>query len=213
MRNFWLSLAFAGLMLTFAGCAGEKAQIVEAEVPQEAPAVTKPPPSPLTPDQQLIKETLKKNGLGLKSPPPTVIVVHKQARRLVLYQGLTPRKTYPVVLGLNPKGDKLCQGDTCTPEGVYRIKAKYPHRRWSRFIWLDYPNNQNWLKFARAKKAGRISPNADIGGHVGIHGTHDELKNLSGENWTRGCISLLNKDVEDLYDWVSENTLVIIEKQ
>jgi murein L,D-transpeptidase YafK len=213
MRNFRFSLVFLTLALTFAGCATEKAVVVETEVPPEEAAVTTPPRSPLTPDQQLIKETLKKNGFGLKGTPPTVIVVHKQARKLVLYQGLTPRKTYPVVLGLNPKGDKLCQGDTCTPEGVYRIKAKYPHSRWSRFIWLDYPNDQNWLKFSRAKQTGRIPPDAAIGGHVGIHGTHDELKNLNGENWTRGCISLLNKDVDDLYNWVSEDTLVIIEKQ
>ena len=213
MRNFRFYLVFLVLALTFAGCAGERAQLVETEVPPEAPTVTTPSRSPLTADQQLIKETLKKNGFGLKGTPPTVIVVHKQARKLVLYQGLTPRKTYPVVLGLNPKGDKLCQGDTCTPEGVYRIKAKYPHSRWSRFIWLDYPNDQNWQKFARAKQERRISPDAAIGGHVGIHGTHDELKNLKGENWTRGCISLLNKDVDDLYNWVGEDTLVIIEKQ
>jgi len=213
VRNCWLCLLLLLLALAFAGCAGDKAQLVETDLPQETAAVTTPPPRHLTPDQQLIKETLKKNGFGLKGAPPTVIVVHKQARKLVLYQGLTPRKTYTVVLGLNPKGDKLCQGDTCTPEGVYRIKAKYPHPRWSRFIWLDYPNDQNWLKFARAKQAGRIPPDAAIGGHVGIHGTHDELKNLKGENWTRGCISMLNKDVDDLYNWVGEDTLVIIEKQ
>ena len=40
-------------------------------------------------------------------------------------------------------------------------------------MWLDYPNNKNWQKFAQAKKAGRLPADADIGGDVGIHGTED----------------------------------------
>jgi lipoprotein-anchoring transpeptidase ErfK/SrfK len=118
-----------------------------------------------------------------------------------------------VVLGSDPYNDKLCQGDTCTPEGVYRVRAKYPHPKWDSFIWLDYPNTQNWLKFGRAKKAGRIPPEADIGGQVGIHGTEDPYRNIAGENWTKGCISLLNKDLEEIYPLVNNKTLVIITKQ
>ena len=126
-------------------------------------------------------------------------MVHKLSRKLTFYQGITPLKTYPVVLGNDPYNDKLCQGDTCTPEGVYRVRAKYPHSKWDAFIWLDYPNTQNWLKFAQAKKAGRLPPDADIGGQVGIHGTEDPSRNLSGINWTKGCVSLQNQDLEEIY--------------
>ena len=36
-------------------------------------------------------------------------------------------KTYPIVLGTNPVDDKLREGDCCTPEGKFKIRAKYPH--------------------------------------------------------------------------------------
>ena len=158
-------------------------------------------------------QVLTENGYDINRDKPTVIVVHKISRKLTCYRGLTPLKTFPVVLGTNPRNDKLCQGDACTPEGVYRVRAKYPHPRWDSFIWLDYPNTQNWLKFSRAKKAGKVAPDADIGGDVGIHGTEDPNWNLSGQNWTLGCISLLNKDLDEIYPMVNEQTLVVITKQ
>ena len=34
-------------------------------------------------------------------------------------------KQYPVVFGGNPVDDKLRQGDQCTPEGRFRVRAKY----------------------------------------------------------------------------------------
>jgi murein L,D-transpeptidase YafK len=48
-------------------------------------------------------------------------------------------KQYPVVLGGNPVDDKLLQGDLCTPEGNFLIHAKYPHKSWEKFIWINYP--------------------------------------------------------------------------
>ena len=158
-------------------------------------------------------QVITENGYDINRDKPTVIVVHKISRKLTCYRGLTPLKTFPVVLGTNPRNDKLCQGDACTPEGVYRVRAKYPHPRWDSFIWLDYPNTQNWLKFSRAKKAGKVAPDADIGGDVGIHGTEDPSWNLSGQNWTLGCISLLNKDLQEVYPLVNNKTLVVITKQ
>jgi murein L,D-transpeptidase YafK len=156
---------------------------------------------------------LAKKGYDYNHDKPTIIVVHKLSRTLTVFRGLTPLKTYPVVLGNDPYNDKLCQGDTCTPEGVYRVRAKYPHPQWDWFIWLDYPNTQNWLKFSRAKQAGKIPPDADIGGEIGIHGTPDASRNLSGTNWTKGCISLLNRDLDEIYPLVNNSTLVVITKQ
>ncbi|MCX5892389.1 MAG: L,D-transpeptidase, partial [Deltaproteobacteria bacterium] len=181
---------------------------LDQPLPQYEPQQTK-----LTPEQKYLADLLAKNGYNGNGAKPTVIVVHKRSRKLTFYQGLTPLKTYSVVLGNDPYNDKLCQGDTCTPEGVYRIRAKYPHGKWDYFIWLDYPNTQNWLKFAQAKKAGHLPPEADIGGQVGIHGTEDPSRNLSGVNWTKGCVSLMNKDLEEIYPLVDDKTLVVISKQ
>ncbi len=213
MRNWGCILLIVPLLVMAAGCAGGPGK-PDAGIALDQPL---PPYEPqqtnLTPEQKYLADLLAKNGYNGNGAKPTVIVVHKLTRKLTFYQGLTPLKTYSVVLGNDPYNDKLCQGDTCTPEGVYRIRAKYPHSKWDYFIWLDYPNNQNWRKFAQAKQAGRLPPDADIGGQVGIHGTEDPSRNLSGVNWTKGCVSLTNKDLEEIYPLVDDKTLVVIKKQ
>jgi murein L,D-transpeptidase YafK len=212
MRNWGCALLILPLLVLGAGCAGTTQESAKsaALIQPESAYVT--PKTHLTPDQKLVKAVLTKNGYDRDGSKATVILVHKASRKLTLYEGLTPIKTFPVVLGNDPYNDKLCQGDTCTPEGVYRIRAKYPNKRWDYFIWLDYPNTQNWLKFARAKKAGQLPPDAEIGGDVGIHGTEDPSRNLEGINWTKGCISLLNQDLEEIYPLVTDKTLVVIKK-
>ena len=211
MRNLRYILPILLLAAAAAGCASGLGKPETGALDQPLLAY-EPQPSNLTPDQKYIDQLLCQNGFNGNGNKPTVIVVHKLQRKLTIYQGVTPLKTYPVVLGNDPYNDKMCQGDTCTPEGVYRVRAKYPHPKWDAFIWLDYPNTQNWLKFGRAKQAGRLPPDVDIGGQVGIHGTEDPLKNLSGENWTKGCVSLLNKDLDEIYPLVNDKTLVVIRK-
>jgi len=211
MRNLGYFLCVALLLAAGAGCGGGLGKPETATL-QELPEYQQQQ-TELTPEQRYIEQLLTEKGYNVNRDKPTVIVVHKLSRKLTCYRGLTPIATYPVVLGNDPLNDKLCQGDACTPEGVYRVRAKYPHPRWDSFIWLDYPNNQNWLKFGRAKKAGRIPPEADIGGQVGIHGTEDSSRNLTGQNWTKGCISLLNKDLQEIYPLVNNQTLVVITRQ
>lgn len=216
MRNMgiWFVVLLAFLALGLGGCA-------RGSVPSPAPSAGLSPPSPtgtpaesLTGEQKFLKEVLERNGFGKLDSKPTILVVRKLPRKLVVYRGLTPLKTYPIVLGANPKNDKMYQGDLCTPEGVYRVVTKFDHPRWDKFILLDYPNTQNWLRFGRAKRAGLIPPDADIGGQIGIHGTHDPALNYRGENWTRGCVSLLNQDIDEIYPLVNpENTLVVIKKE
>ncbi len=210
MHNYLILCLFLSATLLVGGCGKGKRQVSELKEPP--PQEAAPPVRPLTPEQQEIKQILEKNGGRKLGPNPTVILVRKQDRRLTVYKGLTRLKSYPVVLGANPRNDKLCQGDNCTPEGVYRVVTKFDHPRWDKFILLDYPNTQNWLKFNRAKQTGRLPHNANIGGEIGIHGTHDPLKNVLGENWTQGCVSLLNQHIEEIYPLVNDNTLVVIKR-
>ncbi len=212
MRNTRYYLIYLLLAACLMGCAGGQGKPGEQALLDEPFSPYEPRQTNLTPEQKFIAQLLNKNGYNDNGRKPTVIVVHKLTRKLTFYQGLTPLKTYPVVLGADPYNDKLCRGDTCTPEGVYRVRAKYPHPKWAKFIWLDYPNTQNWLKFGRAKQTGKLPEDVDIGGQVGIHGTEDDLKNLTGQNWTKGCVSLLNKDLEEIYPLVTEKTLVVINK-
>lgn len=164
-------------------------------------------------DQRLVREVLSRPEYQKNGNRPTVLVVNKTERRLTVFKGTKPLKSYPIVLGRNPRNDKVVQGDMATPEGIYRVVCKFPHTKWNKFILIDYPNTQNWLKYAKAKKEGKISPLADIGGQIGIHGTDDELKNLRGENWTMGCISLLNRHVDEIYPLIDGDTLVIIQRR
>lgn len=142
----------------------------------------------------------------------TSILIEKSKYRLTLYYDKKPVKSYPVVFGSAPEGDKFKEGDRKTPEGIYRIKDLYPHPSWSKFIWLDYPNAASWRKHLQAKMDGKISWLNTVGGEVGIHGVpqgNDELIN-DRNNWTWGCPSMKNSDVDELYGVVKVGTLVEI---
>lgn len=123
-------------------------------------------------------------------------------------------KSYPVVLGGNAIDDKLMQGDQCTPEGVFHLRAKYPHDNWSKFLWIDYPTADSWRKHKAAKANGEIPESASIGGEIGIHGVPEGANDLveDGYNWTLGCISLRNEDVDEIYPFVEVGTEVLIRK-
>ncbi len=123
-------------------------------------------------------------------------------------------KSYPVVLGFNPIDDKCKEGDGCTPEGVFKIKAMYPNKLWSKFIWFDYPNEASRKKFKESKKNKLIPENASIGGDVGIHGVPAGADYAIDErqNWTLGCVSLKNKDINEIYKFAFVGMKVEIEK-
>lgn len=152
---------------------------------------------------------------SLKIDPKSVkLVIVKSTYELSIWSGNTNVKTYHVVFGQNPIDDKLRQGDMCTPEGIFKIKSKYPHAYWSKFIWIDYPTSASWQKHNEAKRKGIIPASAKIGGEIGIHGVPKDCDYAidSKQNWTWGCISLKNKDVNEIYEVVSVGTVVEIKK-
>lgn len=142
------------------------------------------------------------------------IVIVKSKCRLFFYLDGKYIKTYPIVLGKNPNGPKLYEGDNCTPEGIYRVKAKFDHEKWSKFILLDYPNQEDLMRYRVALKGGGIPKKngqyAGIGGGIGIHGTPAKALNQAGKNWTSGCISLLNEDIDEIFPYVKKGTAVYI---
>lgn len=87
-------------------------------------------------------------------------------------------------------------------------------KSWSKFIWINYPTEDSWKKHNNAKEVGNIPSDAKIGGEIGIHGVPhgmDEYINLK-YNWTLGCISLKNKDVNEIYPYIQEQTKIEIRK-
>jgi len=142
------------------------------------------------------------------------IVIEKGARTLTLWSGSQKIKDYPVVLGLNPGGRKLHEGDFRTPEGEYVISSKYKHKRWQWFLGISYPNADDRAAYDKAKEERRIpvvnGKIPGIGGSVGIHGTASDALNRAKEDWTFGCISLLSSDASELAGLVKVGTRVEI---
>ncbi len=152
---------------------------------------------------------------SLRANPASVrILIDKSEYSLSVILGHKLLKKYPVVFGHDENGDKLMQGDRLTPEGDFKIVNKYKHPKWSRFIWLNYPNAQSYKKHALAKRNGKIPQTAKIGGEVGIHGVPEGKDHYIDNkfNWTLGCISLKNKDVEELYPFINKKTIITIQK-
>jgi murein L,D-transpeptidase YafK len=146
---------------------------------------------------------------------PYTIVVRRSCRTLDVYRQGYRVRSFPAVFGLAGSGSKLYEGDLRTPTGLYMIVDKRPHPRWRHFLLLDYPNLEDVHRYWLAMDSGRIpwrgERYAGVGGAVGIHGTDKPSMNERGLDWTFGCISLRNEDVEELAVLVPVGTLVLIE--
>lgn len=121
-------------------------------------------------------------------------------------------KSYPVVFGSNPVDDKRMQGDRCTPEGNFSVRDLYPHKKWNKFIWLDYPTEDSWRKHKAAKQSGDIPASAAIGGEIGIHGVEKGYDYAIDHkmNWTLGCISMKNAHLDEIFPLIKKGTRVEI---
>ena len=143
---------------------------------------------------------------------PYYIIVNKVKYELSVFDSKGWLVTYPVVFGNSDLRDKLYEGDRKTPEGSFTIVSKRPHPKWKRFMMLDYPTKESYNKFKERKSEGVVPASARIGGGIGIHGTwpHEDFQVDRFKNWTDGCISMRNKDVEELYRMIPVGTKVFI---
>ncbi len=153
------------------------------------------------------------DSLGI-SPSNAHILIDKSDYLLTVKTNDQIIKQYRVVLGKNPVDDKRMEGDRCTPEGTFHMISKYPHAKWNKFIWFDYPNEDSRRKFKKSKENGEIPADATIGGEVGIHGTPVDCDYLieDGINWTWGCVSLTRSDVDEIYDFITTKTDIVIQQ-
>jgi lipoprotein-anchoring transpeptidase ErfK/SrfK len=167
-------------------------------------------------NHSLRAKTTSSRRASFKTMPvaPVRIVIDKSSYELYVYDRLGWFATYPVVFGNNSLDDKKMEGDRKTPEGSFKIANKRVHEKWDRYMGLDYPTAESLAKFNMRKRRGEIPASASPGGGVGIHGTwpHDDYVIDNFKNWTNGCISLKNEDVEDLYSYVPVGTPVTIQK-
>ncbi|MDQ7264166.1 L,D-transpeptidase family protein [Paracoccus sp. PS-1] len=137
-------------------------------------------------------------------PPVTQVVVNKGARQMLLLSGNTVLKAYRIGLGNEPIGHKQFEGDGKTPEGLYFIDRRNPDSRYHLSIGISYPNAQDK---ALAAAIGRSA-----GSDIFIHGQGPEGRALSKlrHDWTAGCISVTDAEVEDIYAMVRDGTPILI---
>jgi murein L,D-transpeptidase YafK len=150
-----------------------------------------------------------------QSHKENVILINKSEYTLDVLFDAKSIKHYSVELGFNPLDDKQMEGDGCTPEGIYAADIKLPRGQatYYKAININYPTAYNWNNFNKGKAEGTIPPSATIGGVIEIHGKGSgEKGNDKGENWTSGCISVSNKDMDTIYDIVHIGTPIIIVK-
>lgn len=159
--------------------------------------------------RKTIKSRSDSNPVG-----PVYIVVDKSDYVLQVFDEIGWYATYPVVFGSQSLEDKMMEGDRKTPEGNFRIINKRRHEKWHKFILIDYPNKESWNKFKERKLQGQIPNTARIGGGIGIHGTwpDDNIVVDGYSNWTQGCISLKNEDIDELYEYLRVGTRISIRK-
>ena len=141
------------------------------------------------------------------------VLIEKAKYRLTVHYDRQPVKSYPIVLGSAPTGDKLRGGRSQNPRRhLSDPRSVSPPKAGLKFLWLDYPTEESWQKHLEAKRSGKLDLAATIGGEVGIHGVPEgnDAWIDAKQNWTWGCASLKNKDIDELYSVVQTGTIVEI---
>lgn len=136
-------------------------------------------------------------------PEVTRLRIYKEQRLLVLDGADRVLQTYPIGLGFAPEGHKQFEGDGRTPEGSYIIDRRNPNSLFHLSIGISYPNEAD-IAFAQAKGQ---SP----GGDIFIHGgPRRGIDPMDKRDWTAGCISVTDREIEKVYAMVRDGTPIDI---
>jgi murein L,D-transpeptidase YafK len=133
-----------------------------------------------------------------------LVRVDKSARTLTLYYRGMPFKRYTgLQLGGEPVGPKHFEGDERTPEGWYTIDYRNPRSAYHLSLHISYPN--------AADRAYAAARGQSPGGEIFIHGQPNALAQgrMRGD-WTDGCISVSNGEIEELWRFVADGTPIEI---
>lgn len=138
--------------------------------------------------------------------------VYKSKRRMDLISAGRVLKSYKVMLGRGGKASKRRQGDNLVPEGQYILDYKNSESLFYKSIHISYPNYEDQR---RADEAG-----LDPGGDIMIHGYPNHptaffklLKRLGLiklVDWTAGCVSVNNEEMEDIFNNLDVPTPITI---
>ena len=151
-------------------------------------------------------EKLEAKVFALRTEPADRVLIEKKARRLTLFTKGEVIKTYKIALGGNPVGPKEREGDQKTPEGTYIIDSRNGNSGYHLSLHISYPNENDKR---HAQELG-VSP----GGDIMIHGIKNGFGTLgaahAANDWTEGCIAVTNQEMEEIYRFVPNGTVVEI---
>ena len=147
------------------------------------------------------------------------LVIKKKDRVLEVYKAGRMIKSYAVVLGFSPEGDKGKEGDGRTPEGDFYVFTRNDKSRFHLSLGLSYPSKDDAIRglaegiitkaehdeIIKAIDAGKMPPQKTaLGGEIYIHGGGVD------SDWTWGCVAMKNEEVEELFRSIPVGTRVTI---
>ncbi len=148
-----------------------------------------------------------RRGQSTIAPNIDGIVVEKSSRRLHLMSAGKVVRTYRIALGRNPVGRKSREGDNRTPEGTYVVDGRNANSSYHRSLHISYPSP---VDFQQARRS-----DDSLGGNIMIHGIRNGLGWLGPFHrlfdWTRGCIAVTNKEIEEIWVLVPNGTTIVLQ--
>ncbi len=159
---------------------------------------------------------------------PVWIQVDSRERTLTVMQGSEAVEIYyGVAFGRGGVSPFRLEGDGKTPTGVFYVSWINPDSDYHLFFGLDYPgvaqaaegymrraiDLRTYRTILNARDRGQLPPqDTPLGGHIGIHGVGrydpDDHRLF---NWTQGCIALTDAQIDELAQWISLGTMVVIQ--
>ncbi|HLI79759.1 MAG TPA: L,D-transpeptidase [Candidatus Binataceae bacterium] len=201
-----------GAAITAPQAGTRTASLIAPSPPNQKNGAVCPLPS-RTPGSILFDQTHDDSALN---PANWSVSVFKHRQALIVYYKGRLFKQYDAVFGRAlDMGAKQWAQDRRTPEGVYTIIEKYPSMRFRWFLRLNYPNLVDRVRYETERVNGVVPVDGDgksptVGSAIGIHGTDVPILNAGHINWTTGCISVNNGDIDSLERLLPVGTVVII---
>jgi len=151
-------------------------------------------------------------------------VIKSERRLFIMDENQQVIRTFKVMLGMNPVGKKVQEGDNKTPEGQYILDYANRNSKYHLAFHISYPSSED-TKYA---KSLGVKP----GGAIMLHGFPNQLKeievflklnNLFGldENyvrerlhdfdWTNGCIAVSDEEIREIDQLIKLPIKIIID--